>query len=662
MNCPHCGASVVSEHPKCTSCGYDLTISKAVDELRSAIRLARADSEGVTRRTMDLEDRLAALEPLLLTGVETPPTAPPVVILDEDDAPPIPPPVVESRLDSVVADTSSERDDAPTPAAKPKYRPRDVAVAMSNASELQFGQFWLLIVGIVITVLAVGYFLKYSFDRNWIGPAGRVGLAYAAGFATWVTGELLRRRGFRVFGLYLIGGSIAVLYFAGYAAFQIYDLIGQPVAFGSMVVVTFFAGLMSVFYDTKWLAVLGIIGGFVTPVVLSTGVDNQVALMSYMLILNGGILAIAAFKQWQLLNYLGLSATWMLFTAWHFEHYADSKFWTTTIFLNAFFLTYALVPFAYYFLRSSPVRVVGFAITIPNAFIAFAYSYAMIERHFSTEAVAVATLSYAAVFFMMAAFLRLKRRDSLDAFVLLLAMGLMFLFVTGPIYFSKHWVTVFWLVEGIVVLWAAIRLADGRLRAGAVIVMLLATVKLVALDYVMIFGLDTIEFAFRDGFKHLLIERWVTAGVATTVLFVAARMLKRAGFVSRDWTENLTGLFYLLFGIVLFIALNIEVAGYFYEAAPRGRFASISVLWAIYASTLMVLGFSKSLSVLRRIAIALFGATVLKVFIRDMVNVETPFRILSFLVVGLLLVAASYLYHRFAARILGGVEEEVAEG
>jgi uncharacterized membrane protein len=513
----------------------------------------------------------------------------------------------------------------------------------------------------VITVLAVGYFLKYSFDRNWVGPAGRVSLAYLAGLAMLGTGEVLRRRGFDLFGLYLIGGSIAVLYFACYAAFQIYNLLSQPIAFGLMVIVTFFAGLLALFYDTKWLAVLGIVGGFLTPVVLSTGTDNQIALMTYMAILNGGILAIASFKRWHLLNYLGLSFTWLLFSAWYIRHYSDTKFWTTTVFLNAFFLAYACVPFAYYFVRRSQERVAGFAITIPNAFIAFGYSFATIRNHFRLEMVGVVTVAYAAIFFSMATYLFRKNRENLEAFVLLLAKGLLFLVITVPILFSEHWITVFWAVQGIVLMWAALRLSDSRIRVGAVILLLVSAGKLFFYDYPVVFGLQIFELSFRGGFSQLLVERWATIAVSAAALLVAGRMLKAAGLDRSDWRENVAGLFFGLFGVMLFLAMNIEVAGFFHDAAPRARFASISVLWALFAAVLMVLGFAKNLVVLRRVAIGLFAATVLKVFIRDMANVETPYRILSFLVVGLLLIAASYLYHRYAAQILPPPDEERTE-
>jgi len=652
MNCPQCGAAVSAGLQKCPACKCELSVIRELLALRDVVREVRNDSDRISSKMGDIESRLASLEPMIGAGTTEPDVAP----VPDDDA--------DIDVVEELPINTNEADAPMPPPVIPNVMPfsttaKSTGGVLSRQSEIQFGQKWLLIVGIIITVLAVGYFLKYSFDRNWVGPAGRVALAYAAGLAAIGLGEWLRRRAFRVFGLYLIGGGIAVLYFAGYAAFQIYSLIDQPIAFGLMVLVTFSAGLMSVFYDTKWLAVLAIIGGFITPVVLSTGTDNQIALMTYMLILNGGILAIAAFKQWQLLNYLGLFCTWLLFSAWYIEHYEAAKFWITTTYLNAFFLTYALVPFAFYFVRNTTVSVTGFAITIPNAAIAFGISYEMIGRRFDTESVTFLALAYAAVYFAMAAFLRLKRRQSKDAFVMLFAMGMLFLLISVPLHFSKHWITVFWCAEGLVLLWAALRLDDSRLRGGALIILLVATAKLLLHDYVHHFKLDVSEMVLTGGYFVLASERWITVAAVTAALCAAARLLKVAGLTSNDWRTNLAGFFYGAFAVMLFIALNVEVAGYFHEAAARARFASISVLWAVYASVLMVLGFAKNFAILRRVAIALFGATVIKVFLRDMADVDTPFRILSFLVLGLLLVSVSYLYHRYAARILQTVNDDV---
>ena len=658
VKCPRCDEWRLPLQERCPKCGLDLTVLRSLDELRSAVRQAQSDSEVVASRLRELQRQVMSLEPQIVTQLTSSPAAPPTEQPSpeaEETAPTVRPAApVTSEAASEVNTAPPQKLEWAEPVVPPAVKRSPV---LSGTAEVRLGQKWLLIAGLVITVLAVGYFLKYSFDRNWIGPAGRVALAYLAGIAMLGVGEFFRRRKLKLFGLYLLGGGIAVLYFASYAAFQVYDLIGQLPAFGLMALVTALAGVLSLYHDTKWLAVLGIIGGFLTPVILSTGTDNQIALMGYMAILNGGILAIAGFKQWHLLNYLGLTFTWLLFSAWYFRHYTDPKFWTTTVFLNVFFLIHAVVPFAYYFVRKTRQQVTGFGITIPNSFMAFGFSFAMVRSHFSLEMVSVVSIAYAAVFLGMATYLRRRNRENVDAFILLLAKGLLFLIITVPILFSEHWITVFWAAQGVVLLWAALRLGDVRLRSGAIVLLLVAAAKLVVHDYPVVFELRVLDMYYRDGFTAAMFERWVTIALALGVLFRSAQMFKAAGFDRGDRRENWTAFFFGLFGILLFVVMNIEVAAGFHDYLPRARFASISVLWALFATALMILGFVRNKALLRRCSIVLFAATIIKVFVRDTANVDTPYRILSFLVLGLMLVGASYLYHRFNSRILPAGEE-----
>jgi len=621
----------------------------------------RVQTETMSRRLRELEDAADTLRPIMIEL-----TAPPPEPAPESEPDQAPEPVdadswhetqgldepIATKVDSAASDQAP-----PLATAIPLPRRRTIADPMLGTSvELRLGQKWLLITGIVSTILAVGYFLKYSFDRNWIGPVGRVGLAYLAGGLLLGTGEFFRRRKFDVFGLYLIGGGLGVMYFASYAAFQIYHLVGQPIAFGLMVVVTVLAGALSVFYDTKWLAVLGIIGGYLTPVVLSTNVDNQIALMTYMVILSGGILGIAAFKRWYTLNYLGLLFTWLLFAAWYYKYYSVSRFWVTTCYLNTFFLIYTLVPFVFYFVRRGQQAVTGFGLTIPNTLLAFGYSYAMIRGAYSKEAVSELTLIYAAIFFALAWYLRRTNRANVDAFALLLAKGVLFLAVTVPLLFSSHWITIFWAVQGAVVLWAAIRIADHRVGACGVALMVIAVMRLVFYDYPSEFGFALENVSFRGAFWTTAYARWVTTGSVLACLLFAGRIVRRVDPPSVFWPAESASGFFAFFGLLLFAALNIEVSGYMVEMLPGARFAAISVLWGVFAAALMVLGFARRAGVFRHCSIALFATTILKVLLNDMANVSTPYRILSFLVIGLLLVAMSFLYHRYASRILAPPE------
>src|SRR5207237_10032411 len=123
-----------------------------------------------------------------------------------------------------------------------------------------------------------GCFLKYAFENQWIGPRGRVIIGLGLGLAFLMLGERLRSRGYRHYSHGLSGGGISILYLSIFAAFAFYHLIEQLPAFLLMTLVTTTAVLLAARYDALPIAVLGLIGGFLTPIVLSTGVDNEAGL------------------------------------------------------------------------------------------------------------------------------------------------------------------------------------------------------------------------------------------------------------------------------------------------------------------------------------------------------------------------------------------------
>ncbi len=421
MLCPGCQALSTLLQDHCPQCGPDLSPFHRLIHLRNDVVGAGSQAESLARRIKTIEDSLQSIQNELVTG------------LFKSRKQPVRPPTLEQQILSTRQSEPAEATEDQLPLSSvsgpsfshqepPRLRERfggHVPELLDPSAELRLGQKWLLIVGIAVMVLGVGYFLKYAFDRNWIGPAGRVALAYAGGTTCLVLGAMFRRRGLTVFGLYLCGGGVAVLYFSGYASFQIYHLIGQPVAFLLMVAVTALAGYLSVVHNVKWLAVLGIIGGFLTPMVLSTRQDNQIALMSYMAILNGGIVAIAFYKRWGLLNSLGFAATWLLFFAWHVRHYAPEKFLPTLAFLNVFFVVYALVPFAYYFVRNDSASQAGYVITGVNAAIAFGLSFAIVREFASLRSVSFVSIGYAALYHYLASQLRKRNPHAKQPFVLL---------------------------------------------------------------------------------------------------------------------------------------------------------------------------------------------------------------------------------------------------
>ncbi len=665
MQCPSCDKYIEYEYRACPNCGIALSLFKRLVEMRNDLKRVKHESDNIPGQLNLLQQKLNSFESEYIAGlhrsrkVNIEPKAKPEIVSEKvsDD--------VQSKvkvgsvsnvsndkstLSHSVTDETTGTASKRTTSSKAPDRPSTTR----PGAEIRFGQKWLLIIGIVIMVLGIGLFLKYAFDNNWIGPAGRTAMAFLTGIIFLVLGEFFRRRALGAFGLYLIGGGIATLYFSTFAAFQIYNLIGQVTAFGIMVLITVMVALLSLIYNTKWLVVLGILGGFMTPVILSTGESNQTVLMIYMAILNCGILAIAFFKQWHLLNYLGAACTWILFSGWFVSSYTDAAFWQTTIFLNIFFLIFAFAPFVYYFVNEHQRPISGFAITTPNVFIAFGYSFSMIRDHFSVNYVSIVALSYAAIFLLMANFLYRKNREAVQPFVLLLAKGILFLVITVPLIFSNHWITVFWTAQAVALLWVSIRLRNNWICCGALALLFLTTTKFFGSDYTQVFHLKAngLLFNYRYGFTAILLERMTTTISILGAFWFFGRMLASGGKKLVIETGGLSLLLYSFFGAILFVVLNIEVSAFFHDYAGMARFASISVLWTLFSIALMALGFIKNGHALRMISISLFAITIFKVFIIDMKNVSTPFRIISFLVLGLVLIGASYLYYRYRDRIV----------
>ena len=522
------------------------------------------------------------------------------------------------------------------------------------------GQKWLLIVGILTMVFGVGYFLKYSFEQGWVGPAGRVALAYVWGVVFLVAGDRFRKKIER-FGLSLIGGGIAVLYFSAFAAFQIYHLFDQTASFAIMVMITMLACSLAIRYDTKWLAVLGLIGGFLTPVLLTTGQDNQIALMTYMTILNLGLLGIAFYKKWDLLNTLGFIFTYLLYTAWYGQHYSAPKFWPAILFLNVFFLIYAFVPFTYQVRKAERSGGRELALMGVNAFIAFGYGYVMIEQLYGVAWVSIITVSYACIFLSMATYLYQRGLQSLDVFVVMLAKAMLFLIITVPVLFSKHWITVFWSAQGLVIIWMAVKLERRSLLGGGYVLLVLSALKFLLHDYEDTFQLHLINgFSIYSGYTYLILERYVTTTLLLIAIAPSALLVKQAPAI--QWSgRGDAPLLFTLFGVLLFITLTAEVSSFFYTYLPQARFAAISVLWTLFSVVLMLLGFRRNTVTLRKVSFGLFLVVVLKVFLFDMSNVSTPYRIISFIILGLVLVGTSYLYYQHKDKIMSALADTEKE-
>jgi uncharacterized membrane protein len=217
---------------------------------------------------------------------------------------------------------------APTaPAAPPPAPPAVPTFRVSPPQPPSKGFDWENIISVrafawlggIAFFLGAALFLQYSIQRGLISPAMRVAIGLLVGSAALVWGDSLRARSLWA-GQATSGAGVAVLYASFFAAHTRYQLIGTTVTFGAMALVTVVAGLLAVRRKAFILAVLGLIGGFLTPYLLATKEDHPIGLLAYVLLLDVGILAVARKRAWAELPLLGLAGSAMLYAGWSAAH------------------------------------------------------------------------------------------------------------------------------------------------------------------------------------------------------------------------------------------------------------------------------------------------------------------------------------------------------
>jgi uncharacterized membrane protein len=180
-------------------------------------------------------------------------------------------------------------------------------------------------IGGFVLFLGIVFLVKYSFENNLITPAMRVAIGTVVGVGLIVTGWFTAARNFRVSGQSLCATGILVLYGNIFAAHVFYGLIALVPAFVSMAVVTAVAFFLAVRMNAQVIVILGLLGGFLTPVLLSTGIDRPLALFGYIAVLNLGVAAVSVRKRWDYLVLLAAVCTILMEFAWAGRYFATWK-------------------------------------------------------------------------------------------------------------------------------------------------------------------------------------------------------------------------------------------------------------------------------------------------------------------------------------------------
>ena len=375
---------------------------------------------------------------------------------------------------------------APLEAAQPVIAPMrpapvDSALTRAFAAIRQYATTGNVVAkaGVLLLFFGVAFLLKYAIDRNALPVEVRLAGTAAAAIALLLTG--FRMRGVRAaFGLLLQGAGVGLLYLTAFAATRLYQVLPAAACFVLMVAVVVLSGVLAVRQDSRALATLGAAGGFLAPVLASTGEGSHVMLFGYYALLNLGIVGVAWFRAWRSLNLTGFLFTFVIGSHWGYSFYQPGFFASVEPFLVFFFALYLAVS-VLFALRHTPDlrgRVDG-TLVFGLPAVVFSLQSRLVSDIPFAEAWSAVGMGVA--YLGCAAWLQRQRRGELDTFTdALLALGVLAISIAIPLAFEGQLTAAAWALEGTGLVWIGLRqrrplarMAGALLQVAAAIAFLL---------------------------------------------------------------------------------------------------------------------------------------------------------------------------------------------
>ncbi len=550
------------------------------------------DLEAIRHLLADLTRRVARIEQQLAINSESP-----VTHAANATSPPAEPSQTPTPVQPPRPTSSAE---VPHVASPPPIFATSVPRAPRvDAPDLEsrIGSQWLNRIGIAAVLIGVSYFLKFAFENNWIGPAGRV--------------------------------TIGIL--------------------------TAATAFMALAQDAQILAAFALTGAFSTPILLSTGVNHELALFAYVTILDAATLLLVIFRPWRRLLVMSYAGTLLLYVGWYSAYYSRSELGLTLGFATLFFAIFAIAPLV----SLQPQSEAPLFASIPallaviNAGAYFLQSYVMIEEVDKTY-MAWFALALAAVYIFLSRQVHSRKLNSATAQLLHflhLAVAVGFITVAIPIRLDAHWITIGWFVEAAVLLWIANRINSYFLSALALLAIALGLVRLLVFD-----NFQTTQLIFN--------MRMLTYAIAVAVLGSLAWFASQR---AEETPQQIARIALVALNLLALIALSREITDYYarqmvtYRPTMRAQWQTYyadnrriqiardftySALWMAYGAMLMVIGFVRRSAFVRWQALLLIAITIAKVFVYDVSELDRGYRIVSFIVLGALLLAISFVYQR----------------
>lgn len=445
-------------------------------------------------------------------------------------------------------------------------------------------------IGIVILVLGMGFFLKYAIDKDWINEIGRISIGFICGGILIGVAHRLRKS-FTTFSSVLVGGGVAILYFTVSIGFHQYQLFSQTLAFILTLLITGFTVLLSISYDRKELALFAILGGFGGPFMVSTGEGNYLVLFTYILILNIGMLVLAYYKKWPVINIVCYLFTIVLFGGWFvsLELNSDNKtppYASALVFASLFYLVFLVMNIINNIKEKTEFNALEIGILLSNTFLYYTVGILILNhlgggdyRGLFTAMIGLVNLVFAYA---------LYKNDKIDRNLIYLLIGLVLTFISlaAPVQLKGNQITLFWAAESVLLLWLSQKSGITLLKQSSVIVLVLMAISLV-MDWQQVYGSGVYHAGNR---LPLIANKGLITGLVVVAALIAYSRLLKSEIRSVLFREVQTSRTILAIGAIVigYLAAALELNHQAYHYFPLLRILALGCYSYLFLCILLV--------------------------------------------------------------------------
>ena len=524
------------------------------------------------------------------------------------------------------------------------------------------GRNWFAIVGAIAVAIGMGFFLKLAIDNGWIGETGRILLGIGAGSAFIAAGWYAHSR-YPLWAQPVTGAGLTILYLSIYASFALYDLIDVVPALLALALVVVLGVALALRYESLVIALLGIVSAFLAPVLLGVvlGPDLVEAdlpdehwLLVYVLVVGAGVLAVSTFRNWRWLTAVGIVGSYGVLVLWA-DSFPDRNGVLAQLAISGILLEFIGATTLFHILWRRDPEPLDLGLMTVNAAAFFGLTFVFMWDQYQ-DWFGLITLGLFLLYGLVA-FAAWRRSGKLDLVTLFaLSIAVVFLTIAVPVQLTGNWIAAAWATEGAVLVAVGLYIKSDVTRVFALGILATAVVRLLIFDT---------QVNLED-FIPVLNERFPTFAVVIVAVYTAAFLFwKQRDKITRTESDIYLGLIVLANFITLWL-LSAEAIAYFesreidFYRVEDGRHMTLTALWAVYASVLMVAAMVRRSAALRWGALALLAAPVIKLLLVDTLLIQPDpltFRpvinsgFLTFVVILSSVLVAAYAYRRLGENL-----------